>query len=409
MAGLVGAANGVGVGREDVDGAVGQAGLDFLELGGGAFGGNSLVQLKQLDGAGLDGAGPVGGNGLAIGDAVDDVLKVGSPVDAGGDDVGVGAGFLGGAVVGDVGNAVRLADVRSAHGVGMLGDQDAVAVDQLLSAFLLKGHVVPGTGEGDLHGDAGADGLRAEEEGGVAGDDFGVGVGADVTHNSLFSGDLAALDHLVELQTGGNTGEEAAFIDGSERVVEVGKAFGVGLGAGGMAELDIRALLGGLDHVVLVTEGVGEDDVAALVNEVQRGLIALLAFGNTGLQNVLNAQLLAGFLGGVHEVLVIGGLLVMQEHKADLDGLGLGGGLRSGSGLFGSGSSLFGGGSLVRSGGSSLAAGGERKDHRERKDQSKNLFHLVSPFFIFRLPPAIRSKKRTALPEKRQGQCEKQR
>ena len=100
VAGLIGAAHGVGVGREDVDSAVGQAGLDFLELGVGAFGGNSLVQLKQLDGAGLDGAGPVGGNSRAVGDAVDDVLKVGSPVDAGGDDVGVGAGFLGGAVVG---------------------------------------------------------------------------------------------------------------------------------------------------------------------------------------------------------------------------------------------------------------------------------------------------------------------
>ena len=191
----------------------------------------------------------------------------------------------------------------------------------------------------------------------------------------------------------------------------VGGAGGVRLGAGGVAELDLGELLGSLQQEGLVTEGVSENKVAAFIDELGGGVIALLAFGNTGLEQVLNTQLLAGFLGSVDEVEVIGGVLVVQEDEAGLDGLGLGGGLGSlsgGSGFLGGGV-VLGGGSLVRGGGGSLAAGGERKDHRERKDQSKNLFHFVSPFFLFRVPPAIRSKKRTALPVKRQRQCEKQR
>ena len=50
------------------------------------------------------------------------------------------------------------------------------------------------------------------------------------------------------------------------------KALGVRLGAGGVAELHIGEFLGSLDHVVLMTEGVGEDDVAAGVSQLSSGL-----------------------------------------------------------------------------------------------------------------------------------------
>ena len=181
-----------------------------------------------------------------------------------------GAGGLGGAVVGDVGDAGGLAGGGSAHGVGVLADEDAAVADQLLRAFLLGGLIVPGTGEGHFHGGAGADGAGAQEEGGVAGDDLGVGEGADIADLGLLGGDLAALDHLVELQTGSDTGQVTALIDGGEGVVVVGETLGVGLGAGGVAELHVGVLLGGLDHVVLMAEGVGEDDVAAFVQPARR-------------------------------------------------------------------------------------------------------------------------------------------
>ena len=93
--------------------------------------------------------------------------------------------------------------------------------------------------------------------------------------------------------------------------------------AGGVAELDLGALLRDLQQEALVTKAVGKHNVEAVVDHIHGGVIALLAFGNAGLDLVLNAQLLAGFLGSVDEVLVVGGLLVVQGDEADLD-LGLG-------------------------------------------------------------------------------------
>ena len=206
----------------------------------------------------------------------------------------------------------------------MLGDEDAVSGDQLGGAFLLQGLVIPGTGEGDFHGGGGAHGAGAQEEGGVAGDDLGVGERADVAQLGLILGDGAGLDQLVELQARGDAAQVAALVDGGEGIVVVAQALGVGAGAGGVAELDLGALLGGLDHVVLMAEGIREHDVAAGVHQVQGGLVALLALGDVGLQNGLDAQLLAGFGGRVDEVEVVGGVLVVQEDEADFRGLALG-------------------------------------------------------------------------------------
>ena len=264
----------------------------------------------------------------------------------------------------------------------MLGQEDAAAADELGGAFLLKGRVVPGVGEGHFHRGAGADVADAEEEGGEAGDDFGVGERADVADLGLLGGDLAALDHLVELQTGGDAAQETALIDGGESVVVVGQADGVGLGAGGVAELDLGEFLGGLDQEGLMAEGVGEDEVAAFVNELGGGVVALLAFGNAGLEQVLDAQLLAGFLRRVDEVEVVGGVLVVQEDEAGLDG---GSGGRFGSGGLGGGglgSGGFRGGSLGGGGGGrGLAAGAEGEHHHEREEHSDDFFHFVLSFF----------------------------
>lgn len=60
----------------------------------------------------------------------------------------------------------------------------------------------------------------------------------------------------------------------------VGQALGVSADAGGVAELDVGELLGGLDHEGLVAKAVGEDDVAALLSQFGGSVVALLAFGN---------------------------------------------------------------------------------------------------------------------------------
>ena len=249
----------------------------------------------------------------------------------------------------------------------MLADELAAHVDQLLSAFLLQSLVIPAAGEGDLHGSSGADRANAQEEGGVAGNHFGVGVSANIAHHSLVGGELTGVDHLVQLQTGSDTGKVAALIDGGESVVVVGQALGVSAGAGAVAELNIGILLSGLDHERLMTEAVGEDDVAALVDHIDSGLIALLALGNVGLEDVVGigqTQVGDGFLGGVDEVLVIGGVLIVQGDEAHLD---LGGRI----GIFVA--------VVTRRGVLGLAAGHQAQRHDQCEQHCKELFHSCFP------------------------------
>ena len=262
----------------------------------------------------------------------------------------------------------------------MLADEDAAVGDEVVGALLLGGLIVPGTGEGDVHGHAGADALGAQVEAGVAGDDLGVGEGADIAHLGLGLGDLAGLYHLIELHARGDAGKVAALVDGGEGVVVVGEALGVSLRAGGVAELDLGELARGLDHEVLVAEAVGKDYIAAAVGEVGGGVIALLALGDVRAQLVLllsQAQSLNGSLGGVYEVEVVGGVLVVQEDESDLDLIERdAGGLRSvGSRGIGGDVTVIGGlGGLGRV----LAAGGESEYHHEGEQKRKKLLHFFS-------------------------------
>ena len=102
------------------------------------------------------------------------------------------------------------------------------------------------------------------------------------------------------------------------------KFLGVSLGAGCMAELNIGILLSCLDHVVLVTERVSEDDGAALIHQILGSLEALLSFGDVGLVDklgLLKAESLKGFVSGLNEVEVIGGVFIVQEDESYLDSL----------------------------------------------------------------------------------------
>ena len=247
----------------------------------------------------------------------------------------------------------------------MLADQLAAAVDQLLSAFLLQSLIIPAAGEGHFHGGGGADRASAQEEGGIAGNHFSVGESADVADLGLFGGELTGLDHLIQLHTGSDTGQIAALIDGSESVVIVGQTLGVSAGAGGVAELNLRVLLSSLDHVRLMTEAVGKDDVAAGIDHINSGLIALLALGDVGLQDVVilsQTQISNGFLGAVDEVEVIGGVLIMQGDETDLHLSRLIAAI------------IVVGGLIVVA-----AAGHQAQGHDQGEDQRKELFHSCFP------------------------------
>ena len=167
------------------------------------------------------------------------------------------------------------------------------------------------------------------------------------------------------------------------------------LRAGGMAEFHIRELLGSLDHIVLMTEAVGEDDVAAAVREVRSGLVAFLTFRNVGLQNVFHAQRFAGFFCSVDEVEVIGGVFIVQENESCLDGLEI----RRDRHRVGPGFAVFGRGdgrlgrdfAILRNGGGRFGnrfrdlrrAGKQRQRHQCTQKNCQKLLHGFPPVLCF--------------------------
>ena len=101
--------------------------------------------------------------------------------------------------------------------------------------------------------------------------------------------------------------------------MEVVKAFRVGLCSCGVAELHIREFLRSFDHVVLMSEGIREDRLAAGIRQLARRVIALLAFRDVLLDDILHAELLARLCGAVDEVQVVGGILIVKGDESDLE------------------------------------------------------------------------------------------
>ena len=116
-----------------------------------------------------------------------------------------------------------------------------------------------------------------------------------------------------------------------------------------------------------MTEAVGEDDVAAGVDHVHGGLVALLTLGNVGLQDVVilgQTQSSDGFLGAVDEVEVIGGVFIVQSDETDLH-------------LFALGVSVV---AIVTVGVVvTAAAGHQAQRHDQGEDQRKELLHSCFP------------------------------
>ena len=316
------AADGEGIGVEDVKLAGDDIGLCGIDRFLGARCGDRSIELGELYAVVFEVAEEFFGDGGAVHNGVGNVNKVRSPVDLGGDKSGLRALIGGAAVIGNVGNALFFASGGSAPGIGVLADKDAAVVDKRVGVFLFLCFIVPGGSEHYFHGDRGANGLCAKVEGGVAGFNFRIRHSADITHFCLLCGDLAVLNHFVELETGDDTGKVSAFINGGESIVEVGNFRGVRLGAGSVAELHVRVFHGGAHHEIFMTEGIGKDNIAAFFGKLHSGGLAGIGFGNVGLDKnlfVLQTKLLLHSLCSIDEVLVIGGIFIVEADDTDFE------------------------------------------------------------------------------------------
>ena len=124
----------------------------------------------------------------------------------------------------------------------------------------------------------------------------------------------------VEFHTSGDTSQVTSLINRSESIVEVVKSFRMCFGSGCVTELYVRELSCGLNDVILMAEAVCKYEVAAGICQLAGSVICFLTLGNTGFKYILDSHFLTGFLCGVDEVQVVGGILVMQENETCLYG-----------------------------------------------------------------------------------------
>ena len=94
-----------------------------------------------------------------------------------------------------------------------------------------------------------------------------------------------------------------------------------------VAELYVRFFLSRLEHPLFVTEGIGKNHVAAVIDKVKRRIFTLDEFGNIRFHHqliVLQTHFFRGGFRSVDEILVIGGGFVVQTNKTEFEIFGNG-------------------------------------------------------------------------------------
>ena len=282
----------------------------------------------------------------------------------------------------------------------MLTDDDAATVNQSDGSFVLSGDVEPGVGVLHIHDGVGINGTQAEEEGSVAGDDFCVGISADVADLDVAVGilvvgaQLAVSVQFGDLHAGDDTGSITSLVDLGESVMEVGQAGSLGGVAGHGDDLNVGIFLGNLLRKGLVAIGVGEDQRASLIDAVNNGIVAGLVFLDGVLPDnvvsLIQTEVGNGFLDAQDMCIGVAFVLVAHKNNTDFD-IGTGDdGVVAFTGVVasvrvGAGVGVVTGGGVCRFGiPISSGAAHEHNSHQGNdENESQNLFHFCSSLNSF--------------------------
>ncbi len=196
---------------------------DFFDLLGCAFGA-AFAQFGNLYAVILESEGCVAGYALALHGLVEyggvggcpNVLRAGE-----------GGSGGNGEHIDIVAHAVdHLAGVESclnrcggACGIGVLADEDAALAHESVCGFTLGCYVCPAVCKGDVHVRFGDYASDSEQEGCVARNYLGIGIGSDIAYIGVFY--LACVQKLLELHAGNNAGDIAGLEYLGEEVYEV--------------------------------------------------------------------------------------------------------------------------------------------------------------------------------------------
>jgi len=165
---------------------------------------------------------------------------------------------------------------RSTGGIGVLADDDGTAVEKSLGSFLLGIVVIPGIGILDRHMDVvdTGSGLEAEVEGSIAGNDFGIVIGTDISDFIIVRissvGSLAGLvggNHIGKLKSADIAGDVTGFIDVVKGIVEIIESGNGSIVASHGNDLDVLVVLGELVGTILVSIGIGDNDLGSGIDD----------------------------------------------------------------------------------------------------------------------------------------------
>lgn len=135
--------------------------------------------------------------------------------------------------------------------------------------------------------------------------------------------ELAAVSQLLDLHAGNNACDIAGFEDFRKCVMEVRKAGSLGRVARHGDDLDFRMLLCRLLGKGLMTVGVGENDLAALVDAVDDGIIAGFILRDTVFPDsvgaLIQAKLTHGLLNPDNVCIGIAFVFIADQNKASLE------------------------------------------------------------------------------------------
>ncbi len=133
---------------------------------------------------------------------------------------------------------------------------------------------------------------------------------------------LAVFKHGLQAHSGYDAGDIAGLINVVKIVAEIVQARGLRACARRVAEEDLGIFRSGLFNIALVSEAIGEDDIAALLDKINCRVIALLVLRDGIFEDKVlfsYAQIFDGVSNAFDVSVAVALVFVADEYGADLE------------------------------------------------------------------------------------------
>ena len=181
-------------------------------------------------------------------------------------------------VISNARNTCCFTSCRSTCSICMLADQDTSVRDQCICTFFFEVKACPAVCVFNFHSYGWAYALSTKIERSISGNNLCIWECTNITHLAVIFCNCAVFDHLIQFETGNNTGYITSFINICKIVVHIGKSACCCLSSCCMAELYVRILSCCFKDIGLMTEAVCKNNLTSLICKVCCCIIASFVF-----------------------------------------------------------------------------------------------------------------------------------